>query len=293
VKPPKFAYADPDSLSETLELLAAHGDGAKVLAGGQSLMPLLNFRLARPELVIDINRVRELHNSDLDGAGGVRVGATVRQRELERSPALRRANPLLAEAMPLIGHFQIRNRGTVCGSLAHADPAAELPAVALALDAEMTVHRRGGSRTVAANDFFEGYLTTCLAADELLTEVSFPPWNARDGWAIEELVRREGDFALAGIVVRLSVAGGTCAEARVVAFGLAGRPQRLMKSEQAMLGSGAGQAINEIEAVVRSEVEVDDDVHASAAYRANVAGALAERALARAWERAAAAAAGS
>jgi len=210
----------------------------------------------------------------------------VRQRELERSSALCTANPLLAEALPLIGHFQIRNRGTVCGSLAHADPASELPAVALAVDAEMTVVSRGGRRIVPADDFFVSYLTTSLAADELLADVSFPPWKTQDGWAIEELARRAGDFALAGIVVRLSAERGTCAAARIVALGLGGRPQRMTATEQAMLGSTAGEAIAEIEQAVRSEVESEGDIHASAEYRSEVAGALAGRAVTRAWERA-------
>jgi aerobic carbon-monoxide dehydrogenase medium subunit len=283
MKPPKFSYVDPGSLPETLELLAEHGDSAKVLAGGQSLMPLLNFRLVRPEVVIDINRVQELRGLSFNG--GVQAGATVRQRELERAPALRAANPLLAETLPLIGHFQIRNRGTICGSLAHADPAAELPAVAAALDARLTAESRRGKRVIAVDEFFVGPLTTCLAADELLAEVVFPPWDPRDGWAIEEMVRREGDFALAGVVVRLTASEGTCTAARIVTFGLAGRPQRLSKTEQIMLGSTAGEATVEIEELVRSEAEAEDDIHASAAYRSRVAGVLAGRAIARAWER--------
>jgi aerobic carbon-monoxide dehydrogenase medium subunit len=293
VKPPPFSYADPDSLAETLDLLAVHGPDAKVLAGGQSLMPLLNFRLARPALIVDINRVPELRRFASDAAGGLRIGATVRQRELERSAELARANPLLAETLPLIGHFQIRNRGTICGSLAHADPAAELPAVAVALDAELTVVRRGGSRLVTADDFFVSYLTTCLEDDELLSEVRFPPWTANDGWAIEELTRRDGDFALAGVVVRLSAPGGICTRAGIVAFGFGGRPQRLRSAERRVLGSAIGKATADVEQVVRQEVEVEDDHRASAAYRSKVTGVLCGRALARAWERATTAETGS
>jgi carbon-monoxide dehydrogenase medium subunit len=293
VKPPPFSYADPDSLAETLDLLAVHGPGAKVLAGGQSLMPLLNFRLARPALIVDINRVPELRTFAFDAAGGLRIGATVRQRELERSAELGRANPLLAETLPLIGHFQIRNRGTICGSLAHADPAAELPAVAVALDAELTVVRRGGTRLVSADDFFVSYLTTCLEDDELLSEVRFPPWRANDGWAIEELTRRDGDFALAGVAVRLSAPGGTCTEARIVAFGFGNRPQRLRSAERRVLGSAIGKATADVEQVVWEEVEADDDHRASAAYRSKVTGVLCGRALARAWERATTAETGS
>lgn len=289
MKPPQFSYADPDSLAATIDLLAEHGDGAKVLAGGQSLIPLLNFRLARPELLVDINRVPELRTLEA-GSGGVRVGATVRQRELERTPGLRAANPLLAEAIPLMGHFQIRNRGTVCGCLAHADPAAELPAVALALDAELSLVSRRGHRAVSAGEFFVSYLTTIMQPDELLAEVAFPAWRDGDGWAIEELVRREGDFALVGIVARLSADAGACTGARIVAFGMGGRPQEMTAAEEALRGERLDErAISGAVERVRSDAEAEGDIHASAEYRSYVAGTLAGRAIARAWDRAGAA----
>jgi carbon-monoxide dehydrogenase medium subunit len=286
MKPPQFEYEAPSTIAETLELLDRFGDDAKVLAGGQSLMPLLNFRLARPAVVVDINRVRGLARLDI-GPDGVRVGATVRQRDAERHLDVAAANPLLAEALPLIGHFQIRNRGTVCGSLAHADPAAELPAVAVALDAEMEVQRRHGKRTVPADAFFVDALTTSLAPNELLSATTFPIWRGGDGWAIEEFSRRSGDFAVAGAVAVIRLDGGVCAEARLVAFGLGGSPQRLTGSEAAIRGGRIDDgAIERAVVRAREEARADGDIHGSAAYRAYVVGSLAGRAVRRAAARA-------
>lgn len=286
MKPPPFSYADPRTLDEALGLLAEAGEDALVLAGGQSLMPLLNMRLAYPRLLVDINRVAELHSLDIDG-DGVRVGATVRQRELERAGGLEAANPLLSEAIPLVGHFPIRTRGTVCGSLAHADPAAELPAVATALDARLTLASRTASRILAANDFFVSYLTTAREADELLTEVRFPPWNRGDGWAILETTRRHGDFALAGVVARLTVRDGMCQDVALVPFGTSARPSRATAVEELLRGEPITEVtIERAVHSMRSTLEPDGDIHASSEYRAYVAGTLTGRALRLALDRA-------
>jgi len=227
MKPPRFSYHDPATAEEALGLLAAHGDAARVLAGGQSLMPLLNFRLARPGHVIDVNRVAALATVSPGPDSGLRIGALVRQRTLERSPLIRERSPMIGQAMPFVGHPQIRTRGTLGGSLAHADPAAELPAVMVALGARLTLRSARGQRTVAAEDFFVAALTTALAPDELLTEVALPPWPARTGSSVQEVAIRLGDFALGGVAAALTLdAQGRVAGARVVCFGVGPRPLR-------------------------------------------------------------------
>lgn len=285
MKPPPFAYEAPETLDETLALLAEYGDEAKVLAGGQSLVPLLNFRLVHPQLLIDINRIRELKTLSV-GDDGILIGAGVRQREIERYPDVSRYHPLLAETMPLIGHFQIRNRGTVCGSLAHADPAAELPAVALASDAEFILASRRGERRLGADDFFITYLTTALEPFELLRAVWFPRWRYSDGWSIQEFARRHGDFALAGVVVRLRKEGDRCTDVRIVTFGVSGRPQRSEPAETVVRNSPVDdRTIEEAVAVLRQTVEAEGDPRAGAAYRRYLAGTLLDRALRQARER--------
>src|SRR5579871_2497170 len=201
MKPPPFDYHRPDSKAEALELLASLGDDAKVLAGGQSLIALLNLRLARPAHLIDINRLDgPLSGISASASGELSFGALVRQRAAERSTAVRDGCPLMAEALPHIGHHQIRNRGTVCGNLAHADPASELPAIAVALDGEMLAESQArGTRTMKAEDFFRGYLTTALEPDELLTEFRLPAWPNGAGWSFMEVSRRHGDYALVGV----------------------------------------------------------------------------------------------
>ena len=227
MKPPRFDYHDPATVEETLALLARHGDGARVLAGGQSLMPMLNFRLARPAHVIDLNRVAGLDAIAGAEDGGLDIGALARQRALERSGLVAARCPLMAQAMPLVGHSQIRARGTLGGSLAHADPAAELPAVAVALDARLTLASARGRRTVAAEDFFVAALTTSLAPDEILTGVSFPPWPARTGASVLEVAIRRGDFALGGVAATLTLdERGRVGAARIVCFGVGPRPAR-------------------------------------------------------------------
>ena len=282
MKPPPFRYADPASLEEALALLARHGADARVLAGGQSLMPLLNFRLARPAHVIDVNRLDALAAIAPAADGGLRLGALARQRALERSGLVRERCPLLAQALPLVGHPQIRARGTLGGSLAHADPAAELPAVMVALEARLTLRRAGGERIVAAGDFFVGLLTTALGPDELLAEIALPPWPARTGSSVREVARRHGDFALGGVAATLTLdARGRVDRARLVGFGVGPGPVRLLDAERVLAGNAPTPAVvAEAGRLASAAVDPGDDIHASAAYRRRLAGVLTTRALA-------------
>ncbi|HEU4710336.1 MAG TPA: FAD binding domain-containing protein [Pyrinomonadaceae bacterium] len=281
MKPPLFDYYDPTELDEALSLLADHDLGAKVLAGGQSLMALLKSRRMRPGALVDINRIAELHCMNCDHEG-LRVGATVRQRELSGYEGLAEVNPLLAEALPLIGHAQTRSRGTVCGSLAHADPAAELPAVAITQGASFTVQSKRGQRIVSARKFFQGPHTTIMDHDEMLTHVMFPSWNYDDGWAIEEVGRRPGDFALAGMAVLLTPDKGICARARITVFG-ADAPRRSNAAETMLAGNALTSSL--LEAIVtqlQTETRPQTDIHATAGYRKHLIGVLARRTLRRA-----------
>lgn len=286
MKPPPFDYYDPTALADALPLLAEHGREMKVLAGGQSLLQLLNYRLIRPHALLDINRVAELHLLEQD-AEGLKVGATIRQSELEKFPGLAEINPLLAEAVPWIGHFQTRNRGTVCGSLAHADPAAELPAVALTLEAKLTLERSSGRRVVSSRNFFKEALITDIEPDEMLTCVAFPSWNYGDGWALEQVARRPQDFALVGVVALVTPADGVCARARLTVFGTGYPPARSEAAENLLHGKAwSVSLLDEVVACVRRETRARSDAHATAAYRRYVAGTLTGRALLRAAQRA-------
>ena len=281
MKPPPFRYADPATLAEALDLLARDGADGKVLAGGQSLMPLLNFRLARPAHVIDVNRLDTLAAIAPAADGGLRLGALARQRALERSALVRDRCPLLAQALAFVGHPQIRARGTLGGSLAHADPAAELPATMIALEARLTLRRAGGERTVAAEDFFVGLLTTALAHDELLTEIALPPWPPRTGSGVREVAKRHGDFALGGVAATLTIdAQGRVAGARLVGFGVGPVPVRLADAERSLVGGApTPTAFAEAGRLASAAVDPADDIHASAAYRARLAGVLTTRVL--------------
>ncbi len=286
MKPPPFDYIDPTSLPEALSLLAAREEGVKILAGGHSLMPLLNSRQIRPRRLMDVNRVAGLDVLRQDG-DGLKVGATVRKRELERYPGLSEFNPLLAEALPLVGHFPTRNRGTVCGSLAHADPAAELPAVAVTQDALLTLQRKGSQRVVAAGKFFRGPHQTAIEPDEMLTHISFPAWHFGDGWGIEHVTRRPGDFALVGVVAVLTAARGACVRARLTVFGTGDTPQRCARAESLLEGEALSAPLLERSAAaVQLEMRARNDLRATAEYRRLAAGALAYRALLRAAKRA-------
>lgn len=282
MKPAKFEYHAPESTADVGALLAEHGDEAKVLAGGQSLVPMLNMRLTRFEHIVDLNRVRDLTGIERTN-GSLTIRAMTRQATAERDPLVE-AVPLLAQAIPRIGHFQIRNRGTVGGSIAHADPASELPAVALALDAELEIAGSGGGRREQAADFFVGTWTTSLGDDELLTAVHFPVWEGRCGFVVDEVARRSGDFALTGVVcgVELDDAGAVRRSA-IAFFGMSPTPVRGVQGEAALNGStpGAGD-LREIAQLAVADCEPSDDVHASAEYRMHVGAHLAERALERA-----------
>jgi carbon-monoxide dehydrogenase medium subunit len=276
VKAPRFEYFDPTTREEALALLAEYGADAKVLAGGQSLVPLLNFRLARPGVLVDINRV-----SDLCEIAASRLGAMVRQRALEGC-----ACPLIRQALPFIGHPQIRNRGTLGGSLAHADPSAELPAVMVALDASFKLQRKTGGRSLGAEEFFMGQLVTALEPDELLVEVELPPWPERTGSSLQEVAIRRGDFALGGVATLLSLhPAGTISGARIVPFAVGERPVRVREAEEFLIGTRPGeQGFAAAAAIVSEQVEPWDDIHASAAYRKRLAGLLTQRALAASLE---------
>lgn len=288
MKPAPFDYFAPTELSEVLALLAQHGDAAKVLAGGQSLMPMLNMRLATPQVIIDINRLAALDHLTPQADGGLAIGALTRQRFLERAALVRDQYPVLAAALPLIGHFQIRNRGTIGGSLVHADPAAELPAVCVALQAEFVVQKATGQRVLAADDFFLTYLTTAIEPDELLTEIRLPAWPTHWGWDVQEVCRRAGDFALAGAVALLHVdANDVCQTARLTLFGVAEAPLRMHQVEAALHNRRIDDdALREVEQMVAAQLEPESDLHASAAYRKEVGGVVARRTLAQALERA-------
>jgi aerobic carbon-monoxide dehydrogenase medium subunit len=283
VKPVDFNLYRPGTVDAALALLASHADDAKVLAGGQSLVPLLNFRLARPDHVIDIGRIAALGELRRTPAELI-VGAMVRQSRAESSPAVAAHCPLLAAALPLIAHPPIRTRGTVGGSLAHADPAAELPAVAVALDATFVALSTRGRREIAARDFFRTFLTTALEPDELLTEVRFPAAAPDTGAAFHEVSRRRGDFAMAGAAAQVTVQDGTVADARICLSAVADVPFRCRGSEQALVGTRADQAALRVAAeAARDVLDPADDLHATASYRKHVAGVLLRRAVAEAF----------
>ena len=288
MKPAPFAYFAPQEIDEALELLEQHGDEAKILAGGQSLMPLLSLRLARPGVIVDINRLANLAFIRKRFDGGLTLGALTRQRALERSPDVASQSPLLSATMPFIAHFQIRNRGTLGGSLAHADPAAELPAVALILGAELVLRSARAERVVQAKDFFLGYMTTAMEPNELLTEIRIPAPRPKAGWAIEDVARRRGDFAMVGVAIMVELNGNnTCRDARIALFGVGEKPERMKRAEQWV----RGKAVREIQLAAVAQAVSDDlrplsDVHASAEYRKEVAGVLTRRALESALKRA-------
>lgn len=279
MKPAPFEYHAPATAAEAVGLLAELGETAKPIAGGQSLVPMLALRLAVFEHLVDLGRIGELRGITSDG-GGVRVGAGTTQAGAERAPEVA-AVPLLARALPLIGHFQIRNRGTVGGSIAHADPASELPAVALTLDASLEALGPGGPRTIAAGDFFTGMWSTALADDEVLTSVTFPVWNGRCGFAIEEFARRHGDFAVAGAAVAVELDDGDRVRRCAIGlFGMGSTPERAAAAEAAATGEDAGDVdADELGQLAVAELEsVPSDLHGSAGYRRRVGAAMVSRA---------------
>jgi aerobic carbon-monoxide dehydrogenase medium subunit len=286
MKLPPVDYEAPATVSEAVELLAEHLDEASVLAGGQSLIPLLALRLAHPAVLIDINGVADLSGvSRTDG--WVTIGATTREYAAEESGTIADAVPLLAAALPLIGHEAIRSRGTIGGSLAHADPAAELPAVALALDAQFVVRSRSGMRVIPAADWFEGYLTTSRTPDELLTEVRFPAAGRGTGISFQEVARRHGDFAIAGLAASLTLADGVISDARLAFSGVADVPVRATGAEELLVGERpSAELFDEASRQATEDLDPPADLHGSSEYRKKVAAALVRRCLRAAAENA-------
>ena len=287
MKPAPFEYLDPRTVDAAVEILARHGEEAKLLAGGQSLVPLMNMRLARPRRLVDLNRIGELAYLR-DDDGGLGIGAMTRQDALERSPLVAARCPLLRETTALIGHPAIRNRGTIGGSLAHADPAAELPAAILALEGRITATGPRGERTLPAESFFAGALTTALAPDEVLTRIALPPLPPATGTCFLEVARRHGDFALVGVAAIVSARpDGACGRARLAFCGVGDTPVRVERAEALLAGRRPDAGLLEaVQRLVSETLEPPSDLHASADYRREVAGVLARRALTLAWKRA-------
>jgi len=283
VKPAPFEYHAPTTVTEAVALLAEHADEAKALAGGQSLVPMLALRLTRFAHLVDLNRVAELDGLSRDD-GTLVIGAMTRQRAVERDATVAASVPLLAEAVPFIGHTQIRNRGTVGGSIAHADPASELPAVALALGAEMEVASASERRSVPAASFFEGTWTTCLADDELLVSVRVPVWDGRCGFAFEEVARRSGDFALAGVAAAVELDGdGAVTRGALGLLGMGSTPLRATAAEEALVGRAPTEPdLDEVAQLAVADLDPPDDIHATSSYRRRVGAHLVRRTLARA-----------
>ena len=279
MKLPPFEYACPATLSEAVALLAGHDD-AKPIAGGQSLMPMLAFRIARPSLLVDLRKLSDLKGIRISG-DGVRLGALTRWRDIEDDKRLAEAHPLRKAAIAHVAHYQIRNRGTVGGSLAHADPAAEMPGIAVTCDAEIAAMGKSGTRVIKAGGFFLGALTTALEADEIITEVRLPVWPKGRRFAFQEFARRRGDFAMAGIALFYDTdKAGKASNAHVGVIGVGDRPQRLAAAEAALNGKTVDEATAvKVGEAAAAEVEPQHDIHASADYRRALTGTLAERAL--------------
>jgi CO/xanthine dehydrogenase FAD-binding subunit len=286
MKPASFSYNDPRTIEELLQLLAAYGSEAKVLAGGQSLVPMMNFRLARPQHVIDINRIKELTKIEV-GDKGLTLGAMARQADVEADSGVQRGWPIFREALNFVGHTQTRNRGTVGGSLAHNDPAAELPALMLLLDASVTLQSLRGSRRVTMDGFFDSYLSTVIASDECLTEIEIPSLARGAGSAFMEVSRRHGDFALVAAGAVFIPTGSGNRAARIVVTGVADRPVRLVEAERVF---ARGRCDDEAFAAAAHAAEEaidqpNEDIHAPAWYRRHVTGVLVERVCRAAAER--------
>lgn len=286
MKPAPFEYFAPDTIEEALAHLGEYGDDAKVLAGGQSLVPMMNFRLVRPKCLVDINGLSSL-SYITESDGRLRIGALTRQRSLEKSALVREKNGLLHEAVRFIGHRATRTRGTAGGSIVHADPTAELPAVLAALDGEVQVLGPGGQRTIAWRDFFITFFTTALAPTEICTEIILPLSPPKAGWAFDEFTPRHGDFAIAGVAAVLEAdSEGRCSRARLAVAGAGPTPLRATAAEQFLRGELLSEhALEEAGRLVSEQVEPDSDLHATAEYRRRLAGVIAARALKKAWQR--------
>jgi carbon-monoxide dehydrogenase medium subunit len=286
MKPAAFDYVVADSVETATATLAAAGGEGKLIAGGQSLVPMLNFRLLRPAVLVDINRIASFNLIE-DAGDAIRIGALTRHYQIETSPLIARYFPVLSCAMTHVAHLAIRNRGTIGGSLSHADPAAELPMMALLLDATLHIASPAGRRTVAARDFLLDALTVDLADDEMLIEIVLPKLAPATGWGFEEVSRRSGDFAIAAVAATLTVADGVIVEARIALTGVASTALRVPKAEALLRGRVAdATAIGRAIEAVRAAIAPNTDLHASGDYRRHLAGVLTGRALAAAWRRA-------
>lgn len=282
MKPPPFKYYAPTTLEEALGYLAEYGFEAKALAGGQSLIPTMNFRLAQPEVLVDLNNIPELSYIRPGEKGGVSVGAMARHRQVERDPLVAERVPLVHETMPYIAHPQIRNRGTFGGSIAHADPAAELPAVVTALGARCRLQSQAGERWVSADDFFVDLFTTALEPEELLVEVELPPLPARTGYAFKEVSRRHGDYALVGVAALVTLDDQEqCEQVRLVYFSVGNGPVEAHQAQAALQGQILTSEAIEAAAETAASDDIDPpgDIHASAKYRRHLAGVLARQVL--------------
>jgi aerobic carbon-monoxide dehydrogenase medium subunit len=282
MKPPPFEYYAPTTLDEALALLAGYGDEAKALAGGQSLVPTMNFRLAQPAVLVDLNPISDLAYVRSGQNGSLSIGAMSRQRQVERDTLVAERAPLLHAAMPYIAHPQIRNRGTVGGSLAHADPAAELPAVAVALEGRFRLLSQRNERWVAARDFYVGLFTTVLEPDELLVEIEIPPLPGRTGWGFREVARRQGDYAMVGVAatVRLDE-NEVCQEARLVFWSVGDGPLEAPQAAASLQGQAPTPEAIRAAAAVAAQTDLDPggDIHASSDYRRHLANVLARQVL--------------
>ena len=280
MKLPPFDYACPGSLAEAVGLLAAREGEARPLAGGQSLLPMLAFRVASPALIVDLRKLSELRHISITDDGAT-LGAMVRWHELLEDARLRNAHPLLVAAVEHVAHYQIRNRGTVGGSLAHADPAAELPGIAVTCDADIVAVGNAGARTIAARDFFIGPLTTALRPDELISELRLPHWPARRRFGFAEFSRRRGDFAIVAVSLFYDIDdAGKASNPHVGVVGVADRPLRLSAVEDVLDGAAITEAtIQAAERAASAAVEPSDDIHASGSYRKALTGVMVERAL--------------
>jgi CO/xanthine dehydrogenase FAD-binding subunit len=288
MKPAPFKYVAASSLDHALSLKAEYGDEARFLAGGQSLIPTMNFRLARPSVLIDINGLDDLAGVDRVDREGIRVGALTRYRDLERDSNFLLSYPLFADVLPHIAHPQIRNRGTIGGNLSHADPASELPALAVAMEARMRLKSSAGEREVAASDFFQGLLTTDIQVDEMLVEIAFPAPKEHTGTCFMEVARRRGDFALAGVAAIVTLdKGQRCSKARLALCGVGETPVDASDALSCLVGQPCTEKAVDAAAVqVREMIEPSGNVHGSADYQRHVAGILAQRAIGGAFQRA-------
>ena len=287
MKPSRFFYLAADSVDNAIAMMRKNGEDARYIAGGQSLVPMMNFRVAAPSALIDLNGVAELSKTQDGPNGQLQIGAMTRTRRLETDPGIAKKNPLLSAAAAHIAHFQIRNRGTLGGSIAHADPAAELPGIVLVCEADIHLRGPGGPRIVTAADFFKGVFTTAADNSELIEKICFPHWPPQRRWAFKEISRREGDFALVGIAAWFDINdAGTISGCAIGAIGAGDTPMRLRRAEDILRGSMPSlDLFREAADAVTADIDPLDDIHASGEYRREVAAVLVMRTLTEAWER--------